>query len=87
MPLVDDDETQVSEQLGRLGTRQQQRQALRRRQQRRWQAPTLPRPGRGRCIAGARFERPRRRQLEEWLAQRSRGVGGERTKWCDPENA
>lgn len=80
MPLVDDDTLQRSHAFAHLGIGQQQRQALRGRDQHRWEALSLPRFDRCRGIAGTNFNRPLQTDPFQRGTQRSRRIGGQRTE-------
>ena len=80
VPLVDDDQLEVVEQLGRVVAREQERQALGRGDERGGQAVALARADAGRGVTGAGLDRPREPEVLDRRPKRGLGVGRERAE-------
>ena len=85
VPLVDDDRVEVREAIAPVGAREQQRQALGRRDERGGQPLVLLRARGRRRVAGARVDRPVRLQRLRGARERERRVGRERAQRRDPD--
>ncbi len=86
VPFVHDYRVQVLEALRGVLVRQQQRQALRRGDQRFGQPLALARPGGGTGVAGAGFHTPVQAHAVQRLAQIAGGVLGQRAQRGDPQH-
>ena len=87
VPLVDDGQLEMVEQLRRVIAREQERQALGRRDERGREPVPLARADAGRGIAGAGLDGPRKSQVLDGRTERRFGVGRERPEGSDPEDA
>jgi hypothetical protein len=86
VPFVDDDGAKRAEALAPVGARQEERQALGRRDEDRRQVAVLPGAIGARRVAGAHADRPMRLQRLCGMGERERGVLRERAQRRDPED-